>query len=138
MDVLPWSSRFLALMIENKLSGAIVDASHEVHYALGPGLLESVYEEALAYELRQRKLVIARQATLAVSYKGLMIPDAFRVDLLAGNRVIVELKAVDTVANVHKKQLLTYLKLSGYKPGLLINFNADLIKNGITRMVNGL
>jgi len=92
----------------------------------------------VAYELRQRKLVIARQATLAVSYKGLTIPDAFRIDLLAGNRVIVELKAVDTITSVHKKQLLTYLKLSGYKLGLLINFNTDLIKNGITRMVNGL
>ncbi|MGB5473672.1 MAG: GxxExxY protein [Gammaproteobacteria bacterium] len=125
-------------MIENKLSGAIVDAIHEIHSALGPGLLESVYEEALVYETRQRKLVIARQATLAVSYKGLMIPDAFRVDLLVGNRVIVELKAVDTITNVHKKQLLTYLKLSGYKLGLLINFNTDLVKNGITRMVNGL
>ena len=101
-------------------------------------MLESVYEETLAYELRQRKLAIARQAKLAVSYKGLMIPDAFRIDLLVGNKVIVELKAVDTVTNVRKKQLLTYLKLSGYRLGLLINFNTDLIKNGITRMVNGL
>ncbi len=125
-------------MIENRISGAIVDASHAVHSTLGPGLLEAVYEEALAYELRQRKLAIARQTTLAVSYKGLVIPDAFRIDLLVGNRVIVELKAVDTVTNVHKKQLLTYLKLSGHRLGLLINFNTDLIKNGITRIVNGL
>ena len=126
------------MMIENKLSGAIVDASREVHSILGPGLLESVYEEALVHELRERKLVIARQATLAIVYKNLVIPDAFRVDLFVGKKVIVELKAVDMVTKVHKKQLLTYLKLSGYKLGLLINFNTDLIKNGITRMVNGL
>ena len=126
------------MVIENKLSGAIVDASREVHSILGPGLLESVYEEALVHELRERKLVIARQAELAIAYKNLVIPDAFRVDLFVGNKVIVELKAVDTVTKVHKKQLLTYLKLSGYKLGLLINFNTDLIKNGIIRMVNGL
>ena len=126
------------MMIENKLSGAIVDASREVHSILGPGLLESVYEEALVHELRKRRLAIARQATLAIAYKSLVIRDAFRVDLLVEKKVIVELKAVETVTNVHKKQLLTYLKLSGYKLGLLINFNTDLIKNGITRMVNGL
>ena len=126
------------MMIENELSGAIVDASREVHSILGPGLLESVYEEALVHELRERKLAITRQATLAIAYKSLVIPAAFRVDLLVGNKIIVELKAVDTVTNIHKKQLLTYLKLSGYKLGLLINFNTDLIKNGITRMVNGL
>ena len=126
------------MKFENKLSGAIVDASREVHCILGPGLLESIYEESLVHELRERKLAITRQATLAVAYKNLVIPDAFRVDLLVGNKVIVELKAVDTVTNVHKKQLLTYLKLSGYKLGLLINFNTVLIMNGITRMVNGL
>jgi len=96
---------FSALMIENRISGTIVDACHEVHSVLGAGLLESVYEEALAYELRERKLAIARQATLAVTYKNLMIPDAFRVDLLVGNKVIVELKAVDTVTR-------TYLKIT--------------------------
>ncbi|MDX1697614.1 MAG: GxxExxY protein [Thiohalobacterales bacterium] len=125
-------------MIANKLSGALVDASREVQSILGPGLLESVYEEALVHELRKRRLAIARQATLAIAYKSLVIRDAFRVDLLVEKKVIVELKAVETVTNVHKKQLLTYLKLSGYKLGLLINFNTDLIKNGITRMVNGL
>jgi GxxExxY protein len=125
-------------MIENRISGQIIDAAYAVHSSLGPGLLESVYEEILAYELEQREIAFCRQTNLAIRYKELLLEKAFRVDLVVENRVIVELKAVETVLPLHKKQLLTYLRLSNYRLGLLINFNAILIKQGITRLVNGL
>ncbi|MEZ5541222.1 MAG: GxxExxY protein [Pseudomonadota bacterium] len=123
------------MLSESRLSGAIVDAACEVHSILGPGLLESVYEAALVHELRERKLAITRQTAPAVAYKRLVIPNAL---MLIGNRVIVELQAADAITNVHKQQLLTYLWRSGYQPGLLINFNTDLIKNVRTRLANGL
>jgi GxxExxY protein len=125
-------------MIENRISGQIIDAAYAVHSSLGPGLLESVYEEILVYELHQREIAFSRQTKHAIRYKELLITNAFRVDLIVENRVIVELKAVEAILPLHKKQLLTYLRLSNYRLGLLINFNAILIKQGITRLVNDL
>ena len=125
-------------MDENVIARKIVDAAYTVHKELGPGLLESVYEAALCHELLERKLLLSRQHSIPVTYKKLQLMDAFRADILVGGKVIIELKSIETVLPVHKKQLITYLKLSGCRLGLLINFGADLIKNGITRIVNGL
>jgi GxxExxY protein len=125
-------------MGENAVAQQIVDAAFRVHTTLGPGLLESVYEAALAYELEKRGLSIARQQGLPVVYESVRIHAGFYADLVVEDLVIVEIKAVETVAPVHKKQLLTYLKLADKRLGLLINFNVVLIKHGITRIVNGL
>jgi len=116
----------------------IVDAAYRVHTTLGPGLLESVYEAALAYELEKRGLRITRQQAISAAYEGIQIHTAFYADMVVEDQVIVEIKAVETVAPVHKKQLLTYLKLADKRLGLLINFNVFLIKDGITRIANGL
>jgi GxxExxY protein len=115
-----------------------VDAAYRVHTTLGPGLLESVYETALAYELEKRGLRITRQQGIPVVYDAVRIHTGFHADLVVEDQVIVEIKALETVAPVHKKQLLTYLKLADKRLGLLINFNVALIKDGITRIVNGL
>lgn len=104
---------------------------------MGPGLLESVYEEVLAHELGKKGLKVERQIGIPVIYDELKMDLGFRADVLVEDLVLVELKSVESVLPVHKKQLLTYLKLSGKKVGLLINFNEDLIKNGITRIANG-
>jgi GxxExxY protein len=125
-------------MDENTVARQIVDAAYRVHTTLGPGLLESVYEAALAYELEKRGLRVSRQQAIPVVYEGVRIQTGFHADLLVEDQVIVEIKAVETVAPVHKKQLLTYLKLADKRLGLLINFNVALIKQGITRIVNGL
>lgn len=125
-------------MSENDVARQIVDAAYRVHTILGPGLLESVYEAALAYELEKRGLRISRQQTVAVVYEAVHIHAGFHADLVVEGEVIVEIKALETVAPVHKKQLLTYLKLADKRLGLLINFNVALIKDGITRIVNGL
>jgi len=125
-------------MHENELAREIVDAAYKVHTALGPGLLESVYEAAMAHELQKRGLPVNRQVPLPVVYEEVRLEEGFRADLVVGGKVMVELKSVDRIADVHKKQLLTYLKLSGMKLGLLINFNEALIKDGITRIVNKL
>lgn len=105
---------------------------------MGPGLLESVYERALAIELAARGLAVARQAPIAVRYRGVDLEEGFRADLVVEEKVIVEIKSVETLHNAHKKQMLTYLKLSGLKLGLLIHFGEALIKDGIVRVVNGL
>jgi GxxExxY protein len=125
-------------MGENAVAQQIVDAAFRVHTRLGPGLLESVYEAALAYELEKRGLSITRQQGIPAVYEEVRIHTGFFADLVVEDQVIVEIKAVETVAPVHKKQLLTYLKLADKRLGLLINFNVVLIKNGITRIVNGL
>lgn len=125
-------------MSENALAQQIVDAAYRVHTTLGPGLLESVYEAALAYELEKRGLRIGRQQAIPVVYEAVCIHTGFHCDLLVEDRVIVEIKALEVVAPVHKKQLLTYLRLADKRLGLLINFNVALIKDGITRIVNGL
>ena len=125
-------------MTENEIGKSIVDIAVQIHREMGPGLLESVYEIAMAHQLQQRGLVVERQAPVAIEYQGHRFDEGFRADLIVENKVIVELKCVEKLNNAHKKQLLTYLKLTGLKLGLLINFNVDLIKNGIVRIVNNL
>lgn len=120
----------------NEISGQIVDAAIKVHSALGPGLLESAYEACLAYELRKRGLSARTQVEQPVYYDGVRIDVGYRLDLLVEESVIVELKSVERVTPLHQAQLLSYLKLSGLKVGLLINFNVVLLKDGIQRMVN--
>ncbi|MEA5583509.1 GxxExxY protein [Nodularia harveyana UHCC-0300] len=125
-------------MIENEITGEIVDAAYKVHVSLGPGLLESVYETVLDLELRRRKLQVRRQVLIPVMYEGIRLDEGFRADLIVEDKVIVELKSVETVHPVHHKQLLTYLRLTDKRVGLLINFNVSLIKEGISRVVNNL
>ncbi len=123
-------------IIENEITAVIIDASLKIHRELGPGLLESVYETVLAHELSKRGLVVEQQKVIPITYAGLKFPDPFRADLLVAERVLVELKSVDAIQPVHFKQLLTYLRLSGLKIGLLINFNVPLLKDGIKRVAN--
>ena len=120
----------------NRISGAIIDSAMKVHTALRAGLLESVYEACLAHELRKRGLRVETQVALPVFYEGVKIDAGYRIDLLVESSVIVELKAVEQIAPIHQAQLLTYLKLSGKKLGLLINFNTVHLKNGIKRLIN--
>jgi GxxExxY protein len=123
---------------ENEAAKQIVDAAFRVHTSLGPGLLESVYEVVLAYELEQRSLRTVRQQPIPVIYHGTRIEMGFRADLIVEDKVIVEIKSVEAIAPVHKKQLLTHLRLADKRLGLLINFNVALIKDGITRIANGM
>jgi GxxExxY protein len=125
-------------MTENEIAKEIVDAAFKVHTVLGPGLLESVYEAALAYELANRGCQVERQKSLPVVYESVRLEEGFRADLVVGGKVIVELKSVETVAPVHKKQLLTYLRLADKRLGLLINFGAPRLKEGVTRIANDL
>ena len=123
---------------EAKFSKEIIGAAIEVHRYLGPGLLESAYEECLCRELAICGLAFERQKPLAVSYKGLKLDCGYRLDVVVGGLVILELKAVDQIEPIHEAQLLTYLKLSDLKLGILINFNVPLLKDGIKRIVNNL
>lgn len=125
-------------MTENEIGTVIVDSALRVHRELGPGLLESVYEAALAYELTDRGLVVKTQVAIPVCYRGIVLEDGFRADLLVENKVLVELKSVEQLVAVHGKQVLTYLKVSGLKLGYLINFGAPVFKDGVRRMVNNL
>ncbi len=125
-------------MTENEIAKIIVNTSYEIHVELGPGLLESVYEEILYHELTEQGLEVVRQKSIPVYWKDIKMDIGFRTDLIVENKVIIELKSVETIAPVHPKQLLTYLKITELKLGLLINFNEKLIKNGITRIVNNL
>jgi GxxExxY protein len=125
-------------MTENEIATIILDKSFEIHRTLGPGLLESVYEKALEYEMIQTGLIVNSQLPVPLVYKEIKFEAGFRLDLLIQNKVIVEVKAIETLAPVHFAQTLTYLKLSGKKLGLLINFNTKLLKDGIHRLVNGL
>ena len=125
-------------MTENSVAEIIVDSCFKIHTTLGPGLLESVYESVLAQELNMRGLLVVRQQSLPVVYEGVVLEEGFRVDLIVEDLVIVELKSVEAIAPVHKKQLYTYLRLSGKRLGLLVNFGANLIKDGITRIANGM
>ena len=120
----------------NDITGQIIDAAIKVHSALGPGLLESAYEACLMYEMNKRGLVVRNQVPLPVKYEGVVSEVGYRIDLLVAESVIVELKSVDDAAPIHKAQLLSYLKLSGKKIGLLINFNVELLKHGLTRLAN--
>lgn len=125
-------------MDENAVGTIIVDTAFKIHMRLGPGLLESVYETVLEHELGKRGCKVLRQLKLPVVYDDLRIEDGYRVDLLVDDLVIIELKSVEEVHPVYKKQLLTYLKLSKNRLGYLINFNVPLIKDGISRIANGL
>lgn len=123
---------------ENEIARHIVDAAFHVHKRLGPGLLESVYELVLEYELKKRGLATSRQTSVPIEYDGVKFDVGFRADLLVENKVIIELKSVESIAAVHRKQLLTYLRLADKRLGLLINFGEAYIKDGISRVVNGL
>lgn len=125
-------------MPENEIATAVVDAAFKIHTTLGPGLFESVYEATLEYELQKRGLRVEHQIRLPVVYEQVRIALGFRVDLIIDRKVIVEVKSIEALAPVHKKQLLTYLRLTDLRLGLLINFNVDLIKYGIHRVVNKL
>lgn len=125
-------------MTENEISRIVVDISYKIHTKLGPGLLESVYEAILFYELSKRGLKVERQKPLPVIWDEIYLDIGFRTDLIVEDKVIIEIKSVEEISKVHPKQLLTYLKVTGMKLGLLINFNESLIKNGITRIVNNL
>ena len=120
----------------NSITDTIIGAAIEVHRALGPGLLESAYEACLAFELVERGLVVEQQKPLPIVYREVKLEAGYRLDILVEGAVIVEIKAVDTIAPIHEAQLLSYLKLSGCKVGLLINFNVKMLKNGIRRIVN--
>jgi len=125
-------------MDENALSNDVIGAAIEVHRQVGPGLLEAIYQECMAYELKVRGLKLAREVTLPVRYKGLEFPAAYRADLVVEDRLILELKAVDILLPVHAAQLLSYLRMSHLKLGLLINFNVARLKDGVKRIVNQL
>lgn len=124
--------------MENYLAKVIVDACYHIHIKLGPGLFESLYEEVLHYELCKQGLQVKRQYPVPIIWHAVEMELGFRADLVVENLVLIEIKSVKTLELVHKKQLMTYLKLTGFKLGLLINFNEALIKNGVARIVNDL
>jgi GxxExxY protein len=125
-------------MSENELSKIILDTAFDIYFELGPGLLESVYEEILYLELKSKNLDVERQKNIEVKWKGKKLPMGFRADLIVNDKVLIELKSIEKVAPVHSKQVLTYLKLMNLKLGLLLNFNEAYFKNGISRIVNEL
>ena len=125
-------------MTENEIATQIVDAAYRVHTTLGPGLFESVYETVMAHELARRGLQVVRQQAIPVAWEDVHMEVGFRADLIVEDKVIVEIKSIEASAPVHRKQLLTYLRIAGKKLGLLINFDTELIKDGISRVVNRL
>jgi GxxExxY protein len=125
-------------MSENEIGHAIIAAAMKVHTALGPGLLEGAYELCLAHELERQEMSVRKQLLIAVRYEDLVVENGYRIDLLVGDLVVVELKALEAVLPVHRGQLLSYLRLGGFKLGYLLNFNVAHMRDGITRMVNGL
>jgi GxxExxY protein len=125
-------------MNENELSEIIIGCAIKIHSKLGPGLLESAYEKALAYELEKSGLILNIQKIIPIIYDEIEIDEGFRADIIVNDMVILELKSVKKIDDIHLKQLLTYLKLSNKKLGLLINFNEILLKNGIKRVINGI
>ena len=122
--------------MENQITEAIIGGAIDVHRELGPGLLESAYEECLCYELSQRGLSFLRQISLPLSYKGVKLDCGYRIDLLVEDSIIIEVKSVDALVPVHTAQLLTYLKILGKSVGLLINFNVPVLRRGLKRVVN--
>lgn len=125
-------------MTENEISKVIVNTSFEIHSEIGPGLFESVYEEILAYELNDQGLYVERQKIIPIFWNGIEMKKGFIADIVVDDSVIIEIKSIEKLANVHFKQLLSYLKLSDIKLGLLINFNEAYLKNGIKRIVNNI
>jgi len=124
-------------MTENEIGTIIIETSINIHKELGPGLLESVYETILYHGLREKGLKVRKQVSIPIKFNNIEFEEGFRADLIVENKVIIELKSVERIINVHKKQLLTYLKLSNLKLGYLINFNESLLINGVTRIING-
>lgn len=125
-------------MTENEIGSLVVETAIDIHRELGPGLLESVYEIILARELRSNGLLVERQVPVAIKYKDISFHEGFRADIVVDHKVTVEIKCVETLNNSHKKQLLTYLRLSDQKLGYLLNFSEFMMRDGITRIVNGL
>ncbi len=125
-------------MTENEIGTIVIESAIDVHRELGPGLLETVYEVALAHELRERGLIVERQLPISIYYKGVKFDEGFRADIMAEGKVIVELKSVERTTAAHKKQVQTYLRLAGCKLGYLLNFGEATMKAGITRCANGL
>ena len=123
---------------ENEIAATIVDAALRIHRALGPGLLESAYEAIMVHELQKRRLAVSTQVPIPISYESVWLETGFRADLVVEDQVIVELKSLEKIASVHKKQLTTYLKLADKRLGLLINFGEELLRDGIIRIVNGM
>lgn len=124
-------------MTENEISGRIISSAIEVHKALGPGLLESAYKECLSYKLVQSGLYIEKEKNMPLVFESIKLNCGYRIDILVENRLVVEIKSVDALHDIHLAQTLTYMKLGGYKLGLLINFNVTLLKDGIKRIING-
>jgi len=122
---------------ENQLSGEVIGAAIEVHRELGPGLLESIYREALAMELAARGLTVNRELEVPILYKGRMLMSSLRLDMLVNALIVVEVKSVEHIVSVHEAQLLSYLRLSGKRLGLLINFNSPVLTRSIRRVING-
>jgi len=125
-------------MNENEISHVIIGCAIEVHKQLGPGLLESAYKECLAYELTLQNLNVSKEVPMPIIYKEIKLNHGYRMDLLVNNSVVIEIKSVEFISEVHEAQLLTYLKLGNYKLGLILNFHTLILKNGIKRMVNQL
>lgn len=125
-------------MTENELSKIVFEIGLKIHKNLGPGLFEHVYEECLFYELKKAGLKVEKQKLLPIKYEELTIENAYRLDMIVEDKLILEIKTVDYINSSHKAQLLTYLKMTDCRLGLLINFQSDLFKNGVTRIVNGL
>lgn len=123
-------------MTENEIAKCVAKTCYQIHIELGPGLLESVYEEILCYELKSQGLKVERQKSIPFFWKDIKMDIGFRADIIVENKVIVEMKSLELIAPAHTKRLLSYLRITGLKLGLLINFNERLIKNGITRVVN--
>lgn len=131
--------QFLTLnnMTENEIAKIVYNSALKVHKTLGPGLLESSYEECLYYELKQNQLHVEKQKALPLIYEEVQLEIGYRIDLMVENKFIIEVKSVDSLNDIHLAQILTYLKLSNCKLGMLINFNVSLLKNGIRRVING-
>ncbi len=123
-------------MIENEISKKIIGCAIEVHKQLGPGLLESAYQECLYYELKQAGLYVQKEKSMPIVYKDIKLDHGYRIDLLVEEKVVIEIKTVETFNDVHTAQVLTYLKLGNYKLGLLLNFQTTILKNGIKRIIN--
>ncbi len=125
-------------MTENDIGNIVIETAIQIHRETGPGLMESVYEAILAQQLRSKGLAVKRQVAIPIEYDGIRFAEGFRADLIIDDKVIVELKSVETIRDAHKKQLLTYLRLSGIRLGYLLNFSESLMKHGIHRTVNRL
>ncbi|MFY8090498.1 MAG: GxxExxY protein [Chitinophagaceae bacterium] len=124
-------------MHENEITGKIINAGIEVHKALGPGLLESAYKECFYYQLTKNGLFVEKEKVLPLVYEEVKLDCGYRLDLLIENKIVVEIKSIDAINDIHLAQVLTYLKIGNYKLGLLMNFNVVLLKNGIKRIING-